>query len=132
MKINVLVLLTSLYRGKMWPRDPKFGSLYRGFRYNGVRYIGDFTHTYYKILPVPNKYFAITGTSLHQGSLYLGFTVRRKLKSIVSSDDDGVDDDDNGNDGDDDDDSDDADDGDDDDGDDDDADDGDDDGDSDA
>ena len=23
----------------MWPREPKFGSLYRGFRYNGARYI---------------------------------------------------------------------------------------------
>ena len=37
-----------VYRGKMWPRDPKFGSLYRGFcYYNGARYIGFFAHTNY-------------------------------------------------------------------------------------
>ena len=42
-KILVLVLGTSLYRGKMWPRDPKYCLLYEGFCYNGVRYIGVFT-----------------------------------------------------------------------------------------
>ena len=54
----------------MWPRDAKCGSLYLGFRYNGVRYIGVFPLTNCCNFDGPKKYFVITVTSLYRGSLY--------------------------------------------------------------
>ena len=60
----------------MWPRKPQFGSLYRAFRYNGVRYIEVFIHTNScnfagsKKIPRYNRDF------VNQGSFYWGSTVR--------------------------------------------------------
>ena len=59
----------------MWPRNPNFGSLYRGFRYNGVHHIGVFTHTSCCNFASPKKYFVITGASVYRGSFYRGSTV---------------------------------------------------------
>ena len=53
----------------MWPKDRNFGSLYRGIRYNGARYIGVLTIQITVMLPGPKKYFVITGTSLYRSSL---------------------------------------------------------------
>ena len=82
---NTCNCFVNLHRGKMRSRDPKFGSLYRGFCSNGVRYIGVFVITGFVIsgfLPVqitvmllnPKKYFFITGTSLYRASLPRGST----------------------------------------------------------
>ena len=40
----------------MWPREPKFGSLYRGFRYNGARYIKVLTLFRLGFLGVPGPW----------------------------------------------------------------------------
>ena len=67
----------------MWPRDPKFGLLYRGFRYNGVCYNGVFLPIQITVILLgPKKILRYYGDFVISGFHCNGNLISLKCNSI--------------------------------------------------